>query len=152
MTRRNELLKALETMPRDLARTLRGFTQSSQGGHTEPEQWTLTDVVNHLISVEIRYLARLQLVTKEDSPTIPFILPDPANHDRTISIDELLTRFKSARGQMMEFLQPLSTGIWARQATFEDGRKTTFRFLVQHLVDHDTEHLNQIIEIKNLLT
>lgn len=148
MTRRNELLKALETAPRDLARTLRGINPTTRGAHPPPDHWSIPDVVTHLISVEVRYLARLQRVTHEDNPTIPFILPDPEHHDLNLSLATLLQRFANARAQTLAFLHPLSSGVWARKATREDGRTTTFRYLVQNLVDHDTEHLNQIIEIK----
>ena len=148
MTRRNELLQALESAPRDLARTLRGVAPSTLAAHPAPDQWSITDVLNHLISVEVRYLDRLQRVTQEEQPTLPFILPDPENHDLATPLETLLARFNEGRAETLEFLRPLSSGIWARPATYEDGRKTTFRYLVQALVDHDTEHLNQIIELK----
>jgi hypothetical protein len=148
MTRRIELLKALETTPRDLARTFKGIDPTMLGTRKAPDQWSFSDVMNHLLSVEIRYLVRLQRVAQEDNPRIRFILPDEANHDLTLPLDNLLNRFTEVRTQTLQFLHPLSSGIWARPATFESGENTTFRYLVQALVDHDTEHLNQIVEIK----
>lgn len=152
MTRRNELLYALETTPRDLARTLRNVAPSARDTRIAPDQWSISDILNHLISVEIRYLTCLQRVAEEDSPTLPFILPDPANHDLTALLDDLLAHFTEVRTQTLNFLKPLPSGVWARHATYADGRKTSFRYLVQALVDHDTEHLNQLIEVKSCLS
>ena len=152
MTRRNELLKALEATPRDLARSLRGIIPPTQGIRLAPDQWSLSDILSHLIAVEVRSLARLQRVTQEGNPTIPVILPDPADHNLSKPLEILLEEFNIVRTQTLKFLHPLSSGNWARAAIFEDGQKTTFRYLVQALVDHDTEHLNQLIETKTKLS
>ena len=144
MTRRTELLKALETTPRDLARILRGTAPSTRGTRPTPDLWSISDVVNHLISVEVRSLARLQRVAQEEKPILPYLLPDPENHDLAAPLDDLLAHFTGARAQTLAYLRPLSSGVWARPATFENGQKTTFRYLVQHLVDHDTERLYQL--------
>jgi len=148
MTRRNELLQALETTPRDLVRTLKLTDPTTRATHIVAGQWSLSDILNHLTSVEIRYLARLQRVAEETNPTIPIIHPDSENHNLDTSLETLLVQFTQARAQTLDYLRPISSGIWARKATFEDGRTTSFRYLVQMLVDHDTEHLNQLIETK----
>lgn len=152
MTRRIELLKALETTPRDLARALRGVGPTQSATRLTPDHWSIADILNHLLWVENRSLIRLQCVAEETNPTLLPILSDPANHDVATPLDDLLTRFTNARARTLAYLLPLSTGIWARPATLEDGQKTTFRFLVQALVDHDTERLNQLIETKNKLS
>ena len=144
MTRRNELLKALEATPRDLARILRGTDPSTRGTRPAPDQWSVSDVVNHLISVEARTLARLRRVAQEENPILPYLLPDPENHDLAASLDDLLTDFTGARAQTLAYLLPLPSGVWARPATFENGQRITFRYLVQLIVDHDTEHLYQL--------
>ena len=150
MTRRNELLKALEATPRDLARSIRGIAPPARGIRPTPDQWSISDILSHLIAVETRSLARLQHVTKEGNPTISTILPDLV-YDLSKPLEILLEEFNIARTQTLQFLHPLSSGNWARAATFEDGQKITFRYLVQALVDHDTDHLNQIIETKSQL-
>jgi uncharacterized damage-inducible protein DinB len=148
MTRRNELIKALETTPRDLARTFRGIDPTTQEVRPAPKQWSVSDILSHLFFVEERYLKRLIRVAKEDNPSLAFIFPDETSHDLTASLSDLLDGFNKARAQTLQFLRSLSYGDWQRTATFEDGRKTNLRYLVQTLVDHDTEHLNQLIEIK----
>ncbi|MCB9134305.1 MAG: DinB family protein [Anaerolineales bacterium] len=152
MTRRTELFQALEATPRDLTRTLRNLSPLARFTRIVPDQWSLADILHHLLSVEIRTLARLHRVAEEPVPIIPHILPDPTPYDLTVPFDDLLPRFTAARTQTLAYLQPLPTGIWARPAYFEDSQKTTFRALVQALVDHDTEQLNQIVLTKNALT
>lgn len=152
MTRRNELLAALQTPPRDLARALRGIPPPAHAVRPAPDQWSLSDVVNHLLFVEVRYLARLQRVAQGDLPLIPYIHPDETQHDLAIPLEELLARFTAARTQTLTFLQPLPSKVWAARAVFDTGQTATFRSLVQTLVEHDTAHLSQIVTIKNLLT
>jgi hypothetical protein len=149
MTRRAELLQALDATPRDLARAVRGLPPPVTGTRPAPDQWSPADIVHHLISVETCTLARFHRVAEETNPTLLLILPDLAHHFAA-PLDDLLAHFPTARAQTLAYLTPLSSGVWARPAHFEDGSKTTFRYLVQALVDHDTEHLNQLVEVKRV--
>ena len=115
MTRRSELITALESAPRDLTRLLKGIDPATQGNH--PGKWSLSDVVNHLLLVEERYLVRLQRVTLEDNPILPYIRPAPELHNLTIPLENLSVQFSQARTQTLAFLHPLSSGVWARLGT-----------------------------------
>ena len=152
MSRRNELLQALDATPRDLARTLRNVSPTTRGTRIAPDQWSISDILNHINSVEIQSHTRLQRVATESNPVLPTITPNPTHYDQTATLEDLLARFTTARAQTLAFLHPLSSGIWARPATLANGQKTTFRSLVQALVDHDTEHLNQLVETKAKLS
>lgn len=151
MTKRVILLQALAATTKDLARMLSKTDETLLQQRPTSDQWSIADVLNHLIDVEVRYLRRLQGVVQEDRPLLPAILPDETAHDAHARRDELLARFSRARAEMLTFLEGISLGDWQRSAVHETRGEIRFRFLVQHLVDHDTEHLNQIIEIQGQL-
>lgn len=153
MSKRALLLPALAATPADLERLVRGVmgtavdTAVSQQ-RPAPEQWSIADVLCHLVLVEGRYLARLQLVVREAAPAIACIQPDPARHDLTQPAMAIAANFRQARQETVAFLQELKAGDWQRTAVHPTWGKVSLRSLVQHLVDHDTAHLNQIIEIQ----
>jgi uncharacterized damage-inducible protein DinB len=151
MTKRVILLQALAATTKDLARMLPRTDETFLHRRPTSDQWSIADVLNHLIDVEVRYLRRLQGVVQEDHPLLPAILPDETAHDVQARRDELLARFSRARSETLAFLEGISLGDWQRSAVHETWGEIRFRFLVQHLVDHDTEHLNQIIEIQGQL-
>lgn len=138
-------------MPADLQRLLGGMEATAVSGRPAPDQWSIGDVVNHLIDVEERYLARLQRVVEEERPFLDPIHPDETGHDVTADADRLLRRFSQARAETLSYLRDRSLKEWQRPAVHPTWGETTFRFLVQGLVDHDTEHLNQLVSIQQAL-
>ncbi len=151
MTKRDVLLQALESTPRDIAMMVKGTTNAMLHWRPAAGQWSLADVLSHLADVEGRYLKRLQRVLDEDNPSIPRLGPDESTHDPHATFDELSANFERARAAMLTFLKALSAGQWQRPAMHETRGKTSLRFLVQNLVDHDINHLSQMAEIQQQL-
>lgn len=151
MTKRIVLLQALASTPADLARTLDGIDEAAARRPPASGEWSVADVVNHLIDVEQRYRERLRRVVREERPMLPAIRPDEAAHDPDAALGELLGRFEGARAQTLAFLGELSPADWQRPADHETWGETHFRFLVHNLADHDTLHLNQLAEVRQRL-
>lgn len=145
MSKREVLIKALGATPGDLARLVRGFEHTAVT--PRPEYQPFLEVINHLNLVEHQYRLWLQEVISETRPFISvhdteMTLPD------LLQLDALLDEFRRARQQTVNFLQEQNAGNWQRTAVHETNGPLTFRTLVQMLVDHDTEHLNQIVEFR----
>lgn len=146
MTKRAVLLKALAATPKDLARMLRGVSEPT--ARPAADQWSAAEVTNHLADVEVLFLARLRRVAEQDRPDLPAIHPDESRFDRQATPAELLARFEAARAETLLFLEELPAGVWQRKGVHETRGEVSLRFLVQFLVDHDTNHLNQIVQLK----
>ncbi len=116
-----------------------------------PDVWSMADVLRHLINVETRYYQRLRRVLVEERPYLPAILPDPTTYNRQVSPTELLAQFEAARLETLAFLRDVADEGWGRTAVHETQGEVTFQFLVQYLVDHDSQHLNQIAMIQQQL-
>ncbi len=151
MTKRIVLLQAIASTPNDLAMMIKGIDASDGNRRPADGQWSIADVVNHLTDVEKRYRQRLQRVLQEEEPWLPYMHPDEKAHDHQAALATLFTRFKEERAQTVALLKEIGPGDWQRHATHETKGNVTLRFLVQYLVDHDIQHLNQIVEIQQQL-
>jgi uncharacterized damage-inducible protein DinB len=148
MTKRAMLLKALSSAPADLALLVQNVADTAVRQRPAPASWSMADVLSHLVDVEPQYLARLQRVVDEDVPEVPRIAPDEAAHDVDTPLPLLLQRFRDRRGETIAFLTQLKRGQWQRKAVHPGLGETTLRYLVQYLVDHDTEHLSQLAQLR----
>lgn len=147
MTKRIVLLQALASTPADITRLIKPLDEATASWKLKHDTWTPRDVVSHLIHVEQAYQIRLNRILVEDEPTVPFIHPDEAIHDRETLIAHLGEQFRQTRGATLTTLQALNPGEWQRVAIHETKGRTTLRYLVQDLVAHDIEHTNQLVEI-----
>lgn len=151
VSKRIVLLQALAATPNDLRWMLKSVKASDARRRPTHEAWSIADVVNHLADVEARYLERLQRIVVEERPFLPWMHPDEVAHDGDASLPDLLARFGDARAATLAYLQSLPPGSWQRPAVHETLGETKLRFMVQTLVNHDTEHLSQIVEIQQAL-
>ena len=146
MSKRIILLQALASAPNDLAITLRYVDAPSLHQRPSPNLWSVADVLTHLIEVEAQYRVRLRRIVEEERPYLPYIHPHPQT-DPQMTLSNLLDQFRTARDQTVAFLRDLSVGDWQRAAVHETMGETKLRYMVQTLVNHDTEHLNHLVEI-----
>lgn len=144
MTRRAMLLDALAATPADVGLLLRRLPAAAAGVRPAADVWSVADVLCHLAVTEGLYRARLQRVVGEERPFLPYIHPDAAGHEAERPLAELIADFAAARAETLVFLRELPPGAWQRRAVHETLGETTFRYLVQGLVDHDTAHLSQL--------
>jgi uncharacterized damage-inducible protein DinB len=148
MTKRIVLLQALASTMTDLGYILNETGSGAGASERTADSWSIKDVLSHLVYVEGCYHERLRRVIEEDNPTVPQISPEETPFDETLSTAEQLSRFKEARNQTIATLKRLSPGQWQRPAIHELTGKTTLRFLLQILIEHDIEHLNQIVQLQ----
>jgi uncharacterized damage-inducible protein DinB len=147
MTKRIVLLQALASTPIDIARLLRPVDNEAFRWQPAPEEWSAAAVLTHLGQVEKAYRHRLQRIAHEDEPWVPYIHPEVGDSAANARAADLLNAFETERAQTMAFLQELSPGGWQRPAIHETKGRTTMRYLVQDLVDHDIDHTNQLVTI-----
>ncbi|MCL4263083.1 MAG: DinB family protein [Anaerolineae bacterium] len=148
MSKRQVLLDALAATPADLERLVKGLDSAVLTQRPTSDEWSIADLLCHLALVEKLSLARLKLVVEGERPSISPIYPDPSLHDLNQSLTTMLANFRLARQTTLVYLQGLKAGDWQRTGIHPTRGSMNLRALVQFLVDHDTVHLNQIIETK----
>jgi uncharacterized damage-inducible protein DinB len=148
VSKRKVLLEALASMPKDLVFMLRRMEDSAVHQRPSSDQWAIADVLTHLATIETLYLQRLQRIVDEERPYLPYLHPETQPQPSQKPLADLLATFNNGRSETLTYLQALKAGAWQRPAIHETMGETKLRFMVQALVAHDTEHLNQIVEIQ----
>jgi uncharacterized damage-inducible protein DinB len=143
MVKHIHLLQLLAATPSQLAKALE---QASDGREAAPGEWSPAEVLAHLIDVEGRYRRRLRRVLLEQDPLLDPIQPNESAHDRQAGRDELLLRFSMAREATLDFVKELPPADWGLTAIHPTWGRVSFQTLVQNLIEHDREHLIQVIE------
>jgi uncharacterized damage-inducible protein DinB len=152
MSRREKLIVALESAPRDLERMLRPLSAEDALRRPAGDDWCVADVVAHLAYVEGRFLERFARVVAEERPTVPYIHPDDIVHDLSRSLVEHQEAFAQGRAATVAFLRRLEQAEWARELIRDrDQALSTLRDQVQALIDHDSAHLSQIATLRQRL-
>jgi uncharacterized damage-inducible protein DinB len=156
MTKRVILLEALASTPADIERLVCSLDETAAIWRPERGGRSCHDVVSHLRAMEPLYLARLERVATEHEPILTALhettpgIDDGTTWPSALDIAQVAGQFRAAREATLAFLQALSPAAWQRAAIHERRGKTTLRFLVQDLVNHDIEHTNQLVEIQQM--
>ena len=144
MTKRAVLLKALASMPSDLGRVLQGVDEAEARQRPTLGERSIIEILSSLVDAETRFLDQMQAVIHEEQPLLSATRQAETSDELDISLEALVERAKKARTETLTFLEGLSPGDWQRKAVHETWGETRLRFLVQHLVDHDTQCLSQL--------
>ncbi|HSL34823.1 MAG TPA: DinB family protein [Candidatus Limnocylindrales bacterium] len=109
---------------------------------TPAGEWKPTDVVRHLIAVELEvWQPRLLQVAAEDDPHWPWAEPDRWLGEPGATLDELLARFAAGRAETIAHVDALDDAGWARIGTHATFGVLDVAGLLQKALDHDEEHL-----------
>ena len=148
MSRRELLVASLQATVHDLIRNLRAVDEASARRAPTPDEWSMFDVVAHLGYIEPLYLARLRRIVEQDNPFELYLHPDRSAHDLARPLNALLQQFILHRAATVVFLQGLQQSDWARHVTHETLGPGRLRDHVQMLVEHDSDHLQQIVKLR----
>ena len=151
MSRRELLMNSLQATVGDLIRNLRTIDEAAAHYAPTPDDWSIADVVAHLGYIEPLYLARLRRIIEQDNPFEPYLGPDRSAHDVARPLNDLLQQFILGRAETVVFLQGLQQSDWARRVTHETMGPGRLRDHVQMLVEHDSDHLQQIVTLREQL-
>jgi hypothetical protein len=147
MSKRIVLLEALATTPTDIIRFTRNLDDVSAAWRTDIAAWSCIDVVNHLIQIEKDYRERFRQVLRHDQNISVDDQPISPDGGPRQLIHDLVMTFGQERQKTMNELESATPAEWQFMASGAINGKITLRSLVQDLVYHDIEHINQIAEI-----
>jgi DinB superfamily len=136
--RRQALLERLTAVPDELA----GAARSASPEPPAPGEWTPSDIVRHLIAVELEvWHPRLAMLATQDNPSWPWAEPDRWTGDPGATLDDLLARYRAARMSTIATLDGLGEAGWARTGTHATYGVLDVAGLMGRAADHDDEHL-----------
>ena len=106
-----------------------------------PGDWSIAQILNHLLDTENRYIGRVRRIRREDRPAMK-IMPDP-DYTR-LSALKAWTRFYELRKRHLRLLRSLKPAEWRRSGTLAPIGKISIAGLVRHMAAHDATHIAQI--------
>ena len=106
-----------------------------------PGDWSIAQILNHLLDTENRYIGRVRRMRREDRPAMR-MMPDP---DYTkLSALKAWTRFYELRKRHLKLLRSLEPAEWRRSGTLGSVGRVSIAGLVRHMAAHDATHVAQI--------
>ncbi len=146
-TQRIVMLQTLGNAAARLAAELEALGADVAEQPAAPGEWSARETVTHLAASEPHFLARLQRITAEDNPFLPYFGPDVARPDSGQPLPAALSDFGAGRERLLAFLSGLPPEAWDRPAVHETLGATTLALQVQNIINHDLEHLVQLHQL-----
>ncbi len=121
-------------------------------GPSGPKEWSVRDVMAHLLACGDVWGKSITRMLAEDRPTIRYVSPRTWIRktdylERTFP--DLFERYSAQRSPLLDELGALSLADWSRSATIigKVGEDATVATCVQNIVGHEKVHLAQITSL-----
>ncbi|MEM9646543.1 MAG: DinB family protein [Planctomycetota bacterium] len=150
----SNLIAAYARGPADLANALQSVSPDEWDARPVPSQWSLRELVCHLVDSEIVYADRMKRVIAEDRPTFFEAAPDqhvPALAGSSRCMEKELALIASIRDHMRPILQACSEEQFARNGIHSLDGPMDLRTLLRRISGHIPHHLFFVKQKRKLL-
>lgn len=145
---RTQQIATLEQTHATLLRLTEGLTDEILDFHSEPDAWSVREILAHLVDDEMYVMrTRMARIVEED---LPLLVPHDEKRwyaTRNTTRDqlaELLGDFAIQRAASLGILRMLRESDWERQGRQPEYGIFTAEMWLGHWVEHDTIHIEQI--------
>ncbi len=144
---RDETIEALASFPDELERlVLRGHADAQLRQPASDGGWGVVEILPHLRDWEVIYLERVEKILAEGHPDLPgfddtlwSIERDYRGQDPRATFEEL----KATRARLVVLISAVTPEDWERTGQHSYYGDITLSWLLDHICDHDHEHLEQ---------
>jgi uncharacterized damage-inducible protein DinB len=145
-----ELLDVYRATPVILRRLVHEVDDTVAVERSAPGDWSIVEIVAHLIDADRIVMERVERMVREDRPTLAAYdeaaLAEERDY-RSSRLSDVLDRFAETRRQQIAQLESLADSDWARSGLHEEVGEITVEALVAHMAAHDVNHLAQIAQV-----
>lgn len=139
-------LRAVPTLVRGL---LAGATEEQAWTPPAPGEWSLAEVVRHLLGGERdTFLPRLRRMLAETRPAFDSGRSAAAEGRQLTALADAL---EAARRDTVKILETLASADWAREGVSRSRGVLTIETYARTMAEHDTEHLRQMQAVRATL-
>ncbi len=150
-----DLVEALRALPRGLADALDGITDAESTFRKTPDGWCVREIVGHLRDAAEVYHKRIYMMSTQTDPIL-----EPYDQDAwvtehaymTRSLGEMGRELTSWRQDTVQLLTTLVNWNWARTGQHLESGRTSIRQIVEHMVEHEEQHLHDIRALRAAAT
>jgi hypothetical protein len=133
----------------DVARITSGLDEASLAKRTNPEQWSLKELVCHLHRVQQIFEARVDAMLAQDNPPIASYMPDgDAEFEKMVTrpARDCIIAFLEDRERLALRLAELSPAEWHRTGKHPDFPHYDVHFQIEYMVHHEGHHIYQMYQ------
>lgn len=145
-----EVLEALQTAPDELDALGRGLTEDQLTWVPSPGQWSIRDVLAHLLAVQGVLAARIQRMTTEENPRLAGVTGWTMG-DRGLTAAQILTGYRASRGETVARLKELKFEEWWRTGEHEEFGRVTILQQTSYFAKHERYHLPRAEATRRLI-
>ena len=136
----------LAAFPDQLKRQLQGLEEAALRFRPAPNEWSIMEIVGHIIDVGILWPGRTRQMLATDNPTLAAVdsawVRQRDYHNKQPGF--LLITLAEQRAEYVEFLRVLRPAQLARSGIHPTRGPLTVELGIAALVDHDRIHSEQI--------
>lgn len=143
------VVDALERAPAIIIPLVRELPEQLRKRRPGAGKWSAHEHACHLAAVQPMFFERLDLLLRENHPSIRAYLPErEQSPDALLAVDleEALERFRHQRAELVARLRTLQPSDWQRTAEHEEYSHYSLFILFRHVVMHDMLHAYRIEE------
>lgn len=148
---RKAYIQTIRSLPDDLHQLVDGLTREQLTTSPAEDEWTIAQVVHHLVDSHTNSYLRLKLILTTERPAMQILeegelaqLPDATEAD----IQHSLSILSGLHHRWCVMWDHLTDEQWQRVGVSRGTREMTPDYLVEVYANHSQNHLNQI---KNIL-
>jgi len=150
---RAEMLQILRTTPDKIGNVAVGMTRQHMQRPRADGEWSIPEILKHMALYERDVIGpRLRLMLAEDNPTFPPPpeMMDPNGRPPVVDFGADLALLRRHRLLTIAVLEDLDEAGWQHPGVGPRG-PTTVERVVEHLANHDLEHLQGMEDARTLL-
>jgi uncharacterized damage-inducible protein DinB len=143
------VIDALERAPSIIIPLVRELPEHLRKRRPTAGKWSAHEHACHLAAVQPMFFERLDLLLREEHPSIRAYLPEREHSPDAllaVDLDEALGRFQRQRAELVARLRKLQPSDWQRTAEHEEYSHYSLFILFRHVVMHDMLHAYRIEE------
>lgn len=147
-TAREDVATALALQIDEMWSALGGLSDPQSRFRPEPQEWSIKEVVSHLIDVERVFSYRLLCISRKDKTSLPGFEQDDYVRESAadeISLGDLLNEFAFMRRANILAIKNMNEATLAEVGT-ASGNPVSARALVYMLVGHVEHHMASLHE------
>jgi hypothetical protein len=142
-----DLVEALRAFSANLSAAVGGITEAEAAFRSAPDGWCAREIVGHLRDAAEVYHKRVYMMSTQTDPILePYDQEAWATEHEymTRDIDAMVRELAAWRTDTVDLLTTLVNWNWARTGQHLERGRTSIRQIVEHMVQHETDHLHDI--------
>lgn len=120
---------------------------AASAGEPAEGEWSAAQIIGHMAAAEYFFVERLNILIRESSPYLRSFASAATERQASMMDNDVETNlgaFNDLRGETVSMLMSLSLNLWERSGNHETEGKMSIEDVVEMMIVHDTEHIEQI--------